>query len=356
MRLPNDEGSQPRGGGCRRAAIWTAPSHTHPSTETPGVVSGRLQVTPRVDTMPAEHSHDQAEQALEHILGRLYAHLKLDTAAACTLPARPFRIADSLDPGQRATVRLLTTTLAEYFEGQAIDHLDREHRRDRLCDIAAARELTMVAQPIVRLATGQTAGMEALARFPTLDQGPGQVFADAWELGVGLDLELTAVDAAIDLLPAIPDDVYLSVNVAPTTLVSPRFLERVASLPPGRLVAEVTEHAVIDDYDALAAAADRLSNVGVRFAVDDVGAGFSGLERILRLNPEILKIDRSLVCDIDASSTRYAMVAALQVFAEEVGVGLIAEGIETSAELAALCGLGVGCGQGFYLGRPHELG
>lgn len=78
------------------------------------------------------------------------------------------------------------------------------------------------------------------------------------------------------------------------------------------------------------------------------------MERILHVNPDVLKIDKSLVCDIDTSRVRHAMVAALTVLAGEVGVSLIAEGIETSAELAALCALGVGYGQGFYLARPHE--
>lgn len=298
---------------------------------------------------------DQAEKAIERLLGGIYTRLELDAGGISGLPAVPFRIDESLDAGQIATVRLLTTTLAEYFREHEAAWQAVEGRRERLCDVAANHEITMVGQPIKRLVTGQTVGVEALARFPTLDQGPGEVFAEAWQLGVGLELELAAVDAAIDLLDKIPDDAYLSVNVAPTTLATSPFLERATSLPPDRLVAEVTEHAVIHDDAPVHSAMRRLREVGVRFAIDDVGSGFAGLERILLLRPDILKIDKSLVRDVDTSSARYAMVGALTGVAAEVGAGLVAEGIETGAERATLRGLGVGYGQGFYLARPHEL-
>lgn len=301
------------------------------------------------------HTPDQAEKAIEGLLGRMYTRLELDAGGISGLPAVPFRVDESLDARQLATVRLLTTTLAEYFSAHETLSRVVEGRRDRLCDVAANGEITMVAQPIKRLATGTTVGVEALARFPTLDQGPAEVFTEAWHVGVGLELELAAVEAAIDLLDKIPDDVYLSVNVAPVTLAAARFLDRVTSLPSGRLVAEVTEHAIIDDYASVASAGRRLREAGVRFAVDDVGSGFAGLERIIRTNPDILKVDKSLVRDIDTSPARHAMVGALAVVAAEVSASLVAEGIETSAELAALCGLGVDYGQGFHLARPHHL-
>lgn len=301
-----------------------------------------------------EPSGDQAEEAIRRLLGELHTRLGLDATFVSRLSAVPFRLDESLDAGQVAAVRLLATILAEYFEEDEADRRRIEHRRRQLRDVAADRDLEVVLQPIVRLATGETAGMEALARFPTLGQGPAEVFTEAWALGVGSELELAAVDAAIGLLDTLPEHVCLSVNVAPATLADRRFLGRAQSLPPGRLVAEVTEHAVIADYAQLTRAAQRLATAGVRFAIDDVGSGFSGLERILHVNPDVLKIDKSLVRDIDTSPVRHAMVAALSVFAEQVGVSLVAEGIETSAQLTALCALGVGYGQGFHLAGPHD--
>lgn len=301
------------------------------------------------------HTPDQAEKAIERLLGRMFTRLELDGRGISGFPAVPFRVDGSLDAGQLATVRLLTTTLAEYFSEREAVWRAVEDRRDRLCEVAANGEITMVAQPIKRLATGKTVGMEALARFPTLDQGPGEVFTEAWHLGAGLELELAAVEAAIDLLDKIPGDAYLSVNVAPITLAACRFLDRVTSLPPGRLVAEVTEHAIIDDYASVESAGRRLREAGVRFAVDDVGSGFAGLERIILTSPDILKVDKSLVRDIDTSSARHAMVGALAAVAAEVGASLVAEGIETRAELATLSGLGLEYGQGFYLAKPYDL-
>lgn len=301
-----------------------------------------------------EPSGDQAEEAIRRLLGQLHTRLELDAALVSRLSALPFRLNESLDAGQVAAARLLATILAEYFEEDEADRRRVEHRRQQLRGVAADGDLKVVLQPIVRLATGETAGMEALARFPTLGQGPDETFADAWALGVGGELELAAVDAAIGLLDTLPDDVYLSVNVAPATLADRRFLERAQSLPSGRLVAEVTEHAAIDDYAKLTLAAQRLGTTGMGFAIDDVGSGFSGLERILNVNPDVLKIDKSLVRDIDTSPVRHAMVAALTVFAAQVDVSLVAEGIETSGQLSALCALGVGYGQGFHVARPHD--
>jgi EAL domain-containing protein (putative c-di-GMP-specific phosphodiesterase class I) len=215
----------------------------------------------------------------------------------------------------------------------------------------------MVFQPIVRLRDRQPVGYEALARFPSLEQGPGEVFADAWRLGVGVELEMTAVRAALAAFPQVPSDAYMSINAAPATLASWDFREAVGStdLDPTRLVVEVTEHAAIDDYEDLLAAVTWLAGLGVRLAIDDVGMGFSGLNQILRLSPHIIKVDAGLVRDIDESVAKQALISALVTFGARTAATVVAEGVETSDEWDALRILGVEHAQGYHVSRPANL-
>jgi EAL domain-containing protein (putative c-di-GMP-specific phosphodiesterase class I) len=122
-----------------------------------------------------------------------------------------------------------------------------------------------------------------------------------------------------------------------------------------RLVLEMTEHAVVEDYDALQAALAQLRRFGIRVAVDDAGAGFASLRHILSLVPEFIKLDRSLTSGIDSDLPKRALARGLISFAQEIGTSVIGEGVETASELEALRELGVGFAQGYYLGRPVPL-
>ena len=119
------------------------------------------------------------------------------------------------------------------------------------------------------------------------------------------------------------------------------------------LVVEITEHQPVEDYVALGAQLDRLRELGVRVAVDDVGSGFASFRHVTRVNPDILKLDRTLVCGIDDDPVRQSLAAAIVAFASDVGAVVVSEGIENESELCCLKGLSVGCGQGFYLARPN---
>jgi len=121
------------------------------------------------------------------------------------------------------------------------------------------------------------------------------------------------------------------------------------------VVVELTERSPIVDYEEARARLSELRALGARLAIDDVGSGFSGLAHVVELSPDLLKFDRSLVRGIDADEHRSALVARLTSYAEEVGMEVVAEGIETLAELDCLRELGVGTGQGFLLGRPGPI-
>ena len=143
-------------------------------------------------------------------------------------------------------------------------------------------------------------------------------------------------------------------NVSPALILAGEPLRSIVAGFPGKLMLEVTEHEVIADYEAFRAAVATLGPT-VQIAVDDAGAGFASLRHIVELRPQVVKIDRSLVAGIDADPARQALLAGLRHFANSQGCRLVAEGIETEAELATLVGLDIHAGQGYLLGRPVPI-
>ena len=214
----------------------------------------------------------------------------------------------------------------------------------------------MVFQPIFNLTQGTIVGMEALARFESEPyQSPDIWFAAAQTVGLGHDLELAAVSAALGRLDDVPSGTFLTVNLSPEVATAPEFVQMIDALSGERIVIEVTEHAPIADYQELLQAMDDLRSVGVRLAIDDAGAGYASLRHILRLSPDFIKLDIGLTQGIDTDTARRALAKALIAFASETGAVIVAEGIEKREELDALLALGVVYGQGYYLARPGPL-
>jgi EAL domain-containing protein (putative c-di-GMP-specific phosphodiesterase class I)/DNA-binding NarL/FixJ family response regulator len=233
---------------------------------------------------------------------------------------------------------------------------ERSQRREERIRRALDEDLLhTVYQPICTLA-GSTVGAEALARFRgPPSRGPVRWFAEADEVGLLRELELAAVRAALTALPALPSHVFLSINVSPATLATPGFLRLIAGSDGSRVVVEITEHARISDYESLREALEAVREFGTRVAIDDAGAGFASLRHILRLEPEFIKLDRTLIDGIEADRSRQALAAGLISFAEKIDATIVAEGIERSGEVEALASLGVRYGQGFFFGRPAPL-
>ena len=208
-------------------------------------------------------------------------------------------------------------------------------------------------QPIVALAGRVVIGFEALSRFALPPhRTPDLWFGDAAEVGLGVELECVAIRQALRVLDWLPADQSLSINVSPQTAVSPEFAAVLADAPMPRLVIEITEHAAVKDYEALSAHLRPHREFGARLAIDDAGAGFSSLQHIIKLQPDIIKLDYSLTHDIDSDPARQAMCAAMVMFARGTGAVIVSEGVETLAELETLTLLGVSRGQGYLLGRP----
>lgn len=233
-----------------------------------------------------------------------------------------------------------------------------EDRRREQYARAGVRELLdpgafrTVFQPIVDLGDRSAVGYEVLTRFGD-GTPPNLRFAEAARAGMGLELESATMSAALRHAERLPDDVFLSLNVSPAFVADSERLGAVLGDTGRQIVLELTEHDPIEDYEAVRTAL-RTLGANVQVSVDDAGAGYASLHHILALEPQYVKLDRGWVSGIDQDPAREALVAALGSFAGRLGCTLIAEGIETEAEAAALQVLEVPLGQGWLLGRPME--
>lgn len=252
-------------------------------------------------------------------------------------------------------LRVLAEIVADQLDR---DQLETEKRRlewSRIHSILERDSVDVEFQPVFDLLDRSIVSLEALARFWTEPmRSPSVWFAEANEVGLGAELELSAIRSALQRIDEFPEGVALALNVSPATALDPRFCELLLGVAE-RIVIEITEHAQVDDYDALAAALAPLRERGAQLAIDDVGAGFANLRHILRLAPDIVKLDLSLTQEISRDPARRALATSLVGFAGGVGARIVAEGISSDEDLTLLRALGVNYGQGFYLARPSAL-
>ena len=245
--------------------------------------------------------------------------------------------------------------LSSQLRREEIEQQDLDSRRGVIQRFLDGEGLSMAFQPIVDLRSRETVGMEALARFRALPmRPPDQWFAEAVRLELGIQLELVAIREALLALPRLPRDAYLSVNASHHAAMSPA-LPAILEAAGSRIVVEITEHEAVEDYGPLLRSLDTLRASGCRVAIDDAGAGYASLRHTLQLAPDIVKVDISLTRDIDSDRGRRALASALISFADEMGMTIVAEGIESQAELDTLLELGVAYGQGYFLAQPAPL-
>ncbi|WP_205712224.1 EAL domain-containing protein [Euzebya rosea] len=246
---------------------------------------------------------------------------------------------------------------AELDAREAASRRAQQHRDEQLARVERALHgdaLSMVFQPIHDVADGAVVGMEALARLAIEpSRAPDVWFREAAAVGRGAQLELAAASRALAQLDRLEG--FLAINVSPEVARLPAFTELLSGVDCSRVVVELTEHTRVADEVELERDLAHLRARGVRLAVDDTGAGYAGLQRLLGLAPDIVKLDMALIRGIDGDPARRALATALVTFTDEIGAELIAEGVETEAELATLRALGVRWVQGFRLGRPQPL-
>ena len=224
-----------------------------------------------------------------------------------------------------------------------------------VADVLGGRsEVNVVFQPIVDLRRGMVCGYEALSRFPAeMAAGPDKWFSAAALHGRGVELEAVTLESALAGRSTIGDNCFLSLNVSPEAVCSERIQALLLSQTDLRgVVLEITEQTPVEDYDALHEALAPLREAGATVAVDDTGAGYASMRHVVALEPQFVKLDRSLVSGAHADPRKAAAIAAIGAFAGELDAWVVAEGIETSAELDALVSMQLPLAQGYLLGRP----
>jgi EAL domain-containing protein (putative c-di-GMP-specific phosphodiesterase class I) len=237
--------------------------------------------------------------------------------------------------------------------GEALSAQEKTLAEEALARFVVGDGLAMAVQPIVDVHTGSVHAYEALARFAGSTEGPLHWFSMAAALGERDALERACLRAALELFGERPAGVSLSVNLSAPVLLDPLTLQMLDEQRDLRgLIVEITEETLVQSDRELRTVIAPLQERGARLAVDDMGAGYSGLRQITTVHPSYLKLDRSLISGIDHDSDRAALVGALVGYSKQVGSLLVAEGIEHSAELRVLGELGVPLAQGFYTGRP----
>jgi len=244
--------------------------------------------------------------------------------------------------------------------------------------LIAQRHLSAVFQPIVDFSDGSIQGYEGLIRGPagTPLESPAALFAQAAEQDCVTELEHAAAHVCVDAFPQLGCDGKLFLNFSTRALralaqsgagVAQLFERRsgeasapaapsdaaAPTLDASRLVIELSEQSALDDLSDFAPVVDMLRANGVQLALDDYGSAYASMNVWVRLQPDVVKIDRYFIQNIANDTLKFEAVRAMMHFARASGARLVAEGIETEADLIVVRDMGIGSGQGYFLGRPH---
>ena len=232
-----------------------------------------------------------------------------------------------------------------------------------LTEIIERKCIYTVFQPIVSLKSGSVFGYEALSRISLTEceLNIEQLFELAHEKDMLWDLEKLCRTKALENLTAKPDSAMIFLNVDANIIYDQDFksgftAERLSkyNIPTQNVVFEITEKTAVTDAKLFSSSVNHYKNQNFKIAIDDFGSGHSGLNRVCAISPEFIKIDMQLVRGIDTDSVRKSAVIAMIDFCRQAGISVIAEGIETEAELDTLIKIGVNYGQGYYLARPSR--
>ncbi len=260
--------------------------------------------------------------------------------------------------------RQLYTALQEALADSASERdKDAKKRLEQLKKIIEEEEIYTLFHPIVRLPEYEIIGFEALSRGP--GQGeferPDKLFKVAYESDLLIELERLCRKKALTTASSMKPEHMLFLNVEPDSVNDPELRQIAAStllldssLTPDRIVLEITERSAIMAFSVFRSALEYFRALGFKIAIDDAGAGYATLQSIIELKPDFIKLDMSLIRDIDSDNVKQQLVKALKRFGQETGVSMIAEGIETKGELRTLLEMDIDLGQGFVFAYPSE--
>jgi EAL domain-containing protein (putative c-di-GMP-specific phosphodiesterase class I) len=320
------------------------------------IADGRLpELLPDISVVSG--ASDIAEAAKMSIGAHLSVPIRLsDGRVHGTLCCFSHCADQSLNERDLNVMRVLADMVAERISRDMEAKQAQKAMEERIRSVLSDGSMSIVYQPIQSLTKNRIVGFESLARFSALPlRGPDVWFDEAAQVGLGLELELKAIELALQGACCLPGDVYLSINASPDTILTGHLERLVDAWPVNRLMLEVTEHAFVKAYKEMEIALRPLRARNLRLAVDDVGSGYANFQHILNLKPDLIKLDIAITRNIDSDLSRRALAAAMVGFANETGLEIVAEGVETESELAALRQLGVRNVQGFLTGKPMPI-
>jgi EAL domain-containing protein (putative c-di-GMP-specific phosphodiesterase class I) len=236
--------------------------------------------------------------------------------------------------------------------------------RQHLVDIIQAENISVLTQPIMNLYSGEIFGWEILTRGPlnTPFHSPTELFDFAYQADLLSKVEFLVIAKAFHEISARNIREQVFINITPVTLCHPLFLNHLLAvlaqhpqISASQIVLEITERHAIRNFEYMGQLLTKYRSCGFRFAVDDAGAGYSSLQTISELLPDIIKIDRSLIQNIDKAEVKRSLLKALLGFAESVNCQVIAEGVECQEEADVLYEMQVQMGQGFYFAKPEPF-
>jgi EAL domain-containing protein (putative c-di-GMP-specific phosphodiesterase class I) len=316
-----------------------------------------FDLRPRSDDARRARLEEEAKRFKDGVVRRLRQGLGRTSVDLMTVHATCLKVAD--DPRVRPSRNLVrglqeAARLAGVREGQ-----DRQETLSQFKGIVAGRKLRAVYQPVLDIQHHAVIGYEALIRGPAGGlESPDVLFAAARAVGLDLELDNLCLETIFGGVPAAVRGKKLFVNassklLAHSVFLDERNLSRIRRAHP-RVVMEISEKEVVLDYAAFREVLERLRSSGLEVAIDDAGSGYSGLESILQLRPEYIKVADSIVHRLHEDTIKREIIAAFASLGRQINASLVAEGIEERAELESLLALGVGYGQGFLLGRPRR--
>jgi EAL domain-containing protein (putative c-di-GMP-specific phosphodiesterase class I) len=232
--------------------------------------------------------------------------------------------------------------------------------RNRIEAVLGDKMLMTAFQPVRHVPAGHVVGVEALTRFVSDDGASADHwFTEAKSVGLGADLEIAALHRALTAAQAVPEHLFIALNLTPATCMDARIqgLLEHSQLAVNRIVIELNGHVPANQYAALTASLAPLRARGLRIAVDGAAAGFTSMDQVLELRPDIIKLGRPFIDGIESSEWQRLRATAMVELARHIGAALAAQGVETQEELAAVTELGIAAAQGYLLGRPsvHPL-
>ncbi|MBK7950173.1 MAG: EAL domain-containing protein [Deltaproteobacteria bacterium] len=240
----------------------------------------------------------------------------------------------------------------------------RRSVRQELLETILDQRIYSVYEPIVEVSSRTVFGYESLARGPERSRlhSPAALFGAAQEHGLVFELDCACRESGLRGAVDFPSGTKLFLNILPTTIHDPNFREdrlietlEKRKLAPQDVVFEISEQESIRSFGSFLEMLDQYRRLGFQFALDDTGAGYAGLEELVELEPDYIKIDRSMVSGVDQDPARQDVLAALLQLADKMGAQVIGEGLDTLEELEMLGRLGIRFGQGWLFGHPTPL-